>query len=227
MSKLVAPGVVRLSPLLDQYSASQQRKIACLSGIVYILSGITLAGTIYLYNPDNLFGDTLISSPVNTVIQSSYDPGCTGLSAYSGSASDFNQESTSLPPIVLLAEDGAVSVSFVENTSYIETISDIRVRLSLNDGSPIVQETLLTGTNVRYNVSFGFSSSDELGLQKLNISLQISPNTPLFLSGDPDECADFFAETVLEEFDPSCFDFIDLQNHFGLQAKRRAQLHRI
>ena len=218
MSKIIAPGVVRLGPLLDQYTESQIRKISCFSVLIYIFSAITFAGTIYLYNPDNLFGDTLISSPINTVIQSNYEPGCTGLSAYAGSSTDFNQEASSVPPIVLLAADGAVSVSFVENTSFIETESDIISRLSFDDGTPIVQETVLTGTNIRYNTTFGFSSSDTIGVQKLNVSIQIAPNAPVFLSGDPDECADFFAETVLEEFDPACFDNLNYPNDFNVEA---------
>ena len=221
MPQLIAPGVVRLRPLLDQYSQRQQQLISCLSGMIYVLSALTFVGTTFVYNPENLVGDTLISSPVNTVIQSTYDLGCIGLSAYASAASGFNEEGSSRPPAVQLAADGAVSVTFEENTSFVEDVADFVVRLTREDGTPIVQETIHTGVNIRYNVTFPFFASRESGIRRLNISLLFAPITPVFLSGDPDECAEFFSATALADFDPDCFDVIDTSEGFAFSTSCR------
>lgn len=202
MGEVVAPGVVRLAPLLDQYTESERRKITLLSVSAYLFSALSFAGTIYLYNPENLFGDTLISSPINTVINPTFTPGCTGLSPYASSVDDFNPADKSIPPDVLLAADGLVSVEIVENTSYIEPFFVPVVRFTRFDHTPIVADTLFTGEIVRYN------HSDSPFFQpsaKLNVSFRIAVDTPLFLTGDPSECSEVFASRIQANFDPNCF----------------------
>lgn len=204
MGEVVAPGVVRLAPLLDQYSESERRKITFLSISAYLFSALSFAGTIYLYNPENLFGDTLISSPINTVIRPTYTPGCTGLSPYASSVDDFNPVGQGIPPGVLLAADGLITVDIVENTSYIENGSEEFVRYERSDHTPIEADSLLTGEIVRYNHSL-FGGSPFPYTAKLNVSFQIAVETPLFLTGDPDECAELFSTLVELNFDPTCF----------------------
>lgn len=143
------------------------------------------------------------------MIRSTYTPECAGLSPYAGSAGDFNPSGFSVPPTVLLAPDGFVEVTLEENTSYVETFADPVIRLFRQDGTPIVQETLVTGENVIHNFSFFPGDPPVTTIEKLNISFRVVPNAPLFLSGDQEECTDFFANLVESLFVPDCFTTSD------------------
>lgn len=197
LHRLLAPGMVRLTPLLNSYSQSEQRTIHVLSFFVYLLTGVTFLGTIFLYNPDNVFGDTLISSPRNTVIRQTFAPGCLALSPYADSSTVFDPQGLNTPAQALLVSDDNVRVTIEDN----ETLTAFGPDIYTSGGTLVQQETFRTGDTFTY-----FSSGEGANVTRvLNVSISMVPSTPILLSGDPNECSDFFAGLVISNFDVDCF----------------------
>lgn len=84
----IAPGLLRHGYPLGAYPSSALWILRFLSVLVYSLSFFTFLGTAIIYNPENLFGDSLLSSPSSFEIRSEFGSGCRALSAVTGD--DFN-----------------------------------------------------------------------------------------------------------------------------------------
>lgn len=76
----VIPGLLKHGYPLKAYPAGVIGVLRLLSLIIYFLTLVTFAGTFFIYNPINLFGDTLLESPSISEIRQTFGPGCAALS---------------------------------------------------------------------------------------------------------------------------------------------------
>lgn len=176
----VARGLFRHGYKASEYSPEGVRKLQIASVFLNLTTFIALVVTIYIYNPENTFGDSLIVSPRSTLIQGTFDNGCNGLTPYAV-ASD-----TTLRTYVPLKEPGTfdVMMSF-QNYSVAEDNYTITAT-----GLPI------DGSVITNNQSITVSNENGMSIGNVTIALNFEITSTIRLSGDPDECTSFFTEAV-------------------------------
>ena len=149
----VIPGLLKHGYPLSAYPP---RSIGCLrlaSFAVYSISLLTFLVTSYIFNPIDLFGDTLLQSPSTLEIRPNFGPGCTALSVptdahfgdfmpfpslkvqatqFDPSATPlFFENGTSVEGAIVQAGDTLVAVGPVFNQT---TVVEFNLAVDLNPG---------------------------------------------------------------------------------------------